>query len=104
MTTQFLPQLTLQNVDDESRIFVGVKEQHVAERTVGQGRTEDGDLIFCGPVVNRTLVIDLQPKTSDDFWRCPQRTLEDEKKIKKYIWLPKSPVVENLFFLKLQSI
>ncbi len=67
MTTQFLLQLTLQNVDDESRIFVGVKEQHVAERTVGQGRTEDGDLIFCGPVVNGRLVIDLQPKSCDDF-------------------------------------
>ncbi len=79
MTKQFLLQLTLQNVDDESRIFVGVKEQHVAERTVGQGRTEDGDLIFCGPVVNGRLVIDLQPKTSDDFWGGPQRTLEDVK-------------------------
>ena len=60
-------ELTAQNVDDQSWVLERVKEEHVAEGPVGEGRTEDRDLVLGRPVVDGGLVVDLEPKPGDDF-------------------------------------
>ena len=58
-----------------------MKEEHVPEGPVGEGRTEHRDLVLGRPVVDGALVLDLKPETGDDFWRSPNRALrwKDEK-------------------------
>ena len=70
--------LTLQYIHDQPRIPVGVEEEHVPERAVGEGGAEDGDVVDGGPVVDRRLVFDLQTQTVDDARRRPNNVLKKE--------------------------
>ena len=53
-----------------------MKEEHVSEGSVGQRRTENGNLVLGGPVVNGAFVVDLEAQPSDDLGRRPQGTLK----------------------------
>ena len=44
-----------------------MKEEHVPEGPVGEGRTEHRDLVLGSPVVDGALVLDLKTETGDDF-------------------------------------
>ena len=51
------PVPTFHNVDNEPRVLVGMEEHDVAQGTVGQRRTEDGDVVLQGtPTPGVTIV------------------------------------------------
>ena len=53
------------------RRLEGVEVEHVAETAVGEGGTEDGDVVLVGPVADRGRVVDLFAETMDDLAGCP---------------------------------
>ena len=50
---------TFEYIDLESGFLVRMKEEHIPQRSVGDGRTEHGDVVFRRPVVNRLGIVDL---------------------------------------------
>lgn len=63
----------LDNVDFEllRRRLEGVKVQHIAQAAVGERRTENGNVVLVGPVIDGALVIDFLAETVDNFGRRP---------------------------------
>jgi hypothetical protein len=55
------------DVDDKPRILVGVEEEHVPKRAVGEGRAEHGDIVALCPVADRAGVIDLSAQPFNDL-------------------------------------
>ena len=65
----------LDNVDDESRVHIGVEEEHVADAAVGDRRTKDRNVVLGAPVVHRLLVVDPLSQELDHLGRGPDHSL-----------------------------
>ena len=48
-----------------------MKVQHVAETAIGEGRTEDGNVVLGRPVADGGLVVDLESEATDELARRP---------------------------------
>lgn len=65
----------LDQIDNQTGVHVGVEEEHVTNRTVGDGRAEHRDVVLCTPVVHGLLVVNALTHELDHLGRSPDVVL-----------------------------
>jgi len=60
-----------QNIQHQAWFSNGVKEHHISQGSIGEGRTEDGNGILPCPIVNRILVLNFLAKFCYYLGRSP---------------------------------
>mmetsp|Transcript_22561 Transcript_22561/g.49204 ORF Transcript_22561/g.49204 Transcript_22561/m.49204 type:complete len:334 (+) Transcript_22561:425-1426(+) len=62
------------NVENESRLLVVVKEEHVSHTSIGQGRTKDWNAVDGCPIQDGIVVVYLFAQTMNHFRRRPYKS------------------------------